>query len=314
VPALIHIRYTKYDGSLHWHYDAVDLGDDDLGRWFALMPGDPYRRGHEPVRHATHGFVGFVPYEGAWSAEFNPTPLGGSLIYVNVNTPAVFTDGAIEMADLDLDVVLRPDGSIALLDEDELEEHAVAMSYPERIVDLARATAASVWIALEQCTEPYRTRGPAKMAEALGWAHGVVVAGHGAASGRDPRYPEGTLALQEPHFAAAGVDVSPYRAATINLDVSPLRLIPSAPRATVRDVRWHPDVAAEDFSFLDARISAGGETHDALVYRPHPETKPDHPQPPTVVEVLAPPIPDLALGQIASVWVDPTQGSLLPAK
>lgn len=307
----IHIRYTKYDGSLHWHYDADDLGTDDRGQWFALRPGDPYRRGDEPVRHATHGFVGFVPFEGAWSVEFNPTPIAGSLVYVNVNTPAVFSDGVVSMADLDLDVVLRPDGTLALLDEDELVEHAVLMAYPERIVDLARTTAAAVWVALGSREEPYATHGPLRMAEALGWAHGTVVTGHGAASGRDPRYPEGTLALQEPHFAAAGVDLSPYRRATINVDVAPLRLDPAAPMATVGDVRWHPDAPAEDFSFLDARIAAAGEVHDALVYRPHPETKPDHHQPDGVVELLAPPIDGLAVGDVVGVFVEPSQGRLV---
>lgn len=304
----IHIRTSKYDGTLHWHYDAVDLGADEHGRWFALEPDDPYRRGDEPVRHATHGFVGFVPFAGGWSVEFNPTPIGQSLVYVNVNTPARFDDGVISMIDLDLDVVRRPDGSIELLDEDEFVEHAASMSYPDRIVDLARSTAAAIWVALERGDEPYGTRGPLRMAHALGWAHGTVVAGHGAASGADPRYPDGTLALQEPHFAAAGVDLAGYHRATINVDVAPLRLEPTAPGATVRGVRWHPDAPAEDFSFLDARIAAAGDVHDALVYWPHPETKPDHHQPETVVEVLARPIGGLQVGDRVSVFVERSQG------
>lgn len=313
MPRRIHIRSTKYDGSLHWHYDADDLGTDDHGQWFALRPGDPYRRGDEPVRHATHGFVGFVPFEGAWSAEFNPTPIGGSLIYVNVNTPAVFGDGIVEFVDLDLDVVLRPDGTVALLDEEEFAEHSATMSYPEKIVDLSRSTAAALFVALERKNEPFLTRGPQRLADCLGWAHGTVVTGHGAASGRDPRHPEGTLALQAPHFAAAGIDLSGYEAATVNVDVAPLRLEPSQPRATVRGVRWHAEVPPEDFSFLDALLAAHGAVHDAIVYVPHAETKPDHHQPPTVAEVLAPHIEGLATGDLVSLFVEPAQGRLVLA-
>ena len=55
-------------------------------------------------------------------------------------------------------------------------------------------------------------------------ATGVVVAGHGVASGRaaDSPFAAGTIELQAPHFAALGLDLSPFVMATVNLDLAPL--------------------------------------------------------------------------------------------
>lgn len=309
-PERIHVRYTKFDGSLHWHYDAVDLGEDEHGHWISLRPGDAYRRGEEPARHAAHGFIGVIPRSEWWSAEFNPVPMGDSMMYVNVNTPATWDGTTVEMVDLDLDVVRRPDRSVAVLDEDEFAEHSKAMGYPRRVLDRARSTAAAMSLSLERGREPFGTAGPVWLASALGWAHGTVVDGHGVASGLrgDPRFPGGTLALQAPLFAARGLDLSSLHPGTINVDLAPLRLDPRDPRHTFEAVAWHPDVPPETFSFFDARIATADVVHEGLVYRPHPETKPGHPQPATVVEMVAPPIEGLQQGQPVSMWVDPRQG------
>ena len=54
-------------------------------------------------------------------------------------------------------------------------------------------------------------------------APGIVVRGHGAASGRgSDRYPEGTLAAQIPIFAGLGLDLSDMYRGTLNVDVAPL--------------------------------------------------------------------------------------------
>lgn len=121
---------------------------------------------------------------------------------------------------------------------------------------------------------------------------GRVVVGHGVASGRagDPRFPDGTLALQWPTFAAVDdLPLDGLHRATLNVATRPARVRVVAPWWTVRDVRWHPDVPAEDFSFVPCRAAVGaGASADGLVYWPHPETKPDHHQPDDVVELLLP--------------------------
>lgn len=143
-------------------------------------------------------------------------------------------------------------------------------------------------------------------------AKGVVVAGHGVASGRagDSPFPSGTIALQAPHFAARGLDLTPFVLATINLDLAPHRLRPRTPRWTFRDVEWTDVHGPETFSFVECTVRRGDEAHDGLVYLPHPETKPMHHQPSTVVELLLPRLPDLAAGETLEVAIPDDQAVL----
>lgn len=123
---------------------------------------------------------------------------------------------------------------------------------------------------------------------------GIVVTGHGVASGRsdDTRFPDGTLAEQFPLFAAESIDLTGFRRATINVAVDGVLVI-DRPDRTVT-LTWTPHLPAETFSFLRCVLEFDGERHGAMIYRPHPETKPDHLQPANVIEVLAPPLGTLA--------------------
>ncbi len=137
---------------------------------------------------------------------------------------------------------------------------------------------------------------------------GRVVEGHGVASGRagDPRFPTGTIRLQLPVFAARGVDLSMFHPGTINVSIAPRRWELVRPDHTLRDVRWHDVEPPEDFSFVRIGfVGPRGTRHPAMVYFPHPDTKPDHAQPDDVVEVLAPHVAGLSVGDEVVLVVDP---------
>ena len=127
---------------------------------------------------------------------------------------------------------------------------------------------------------------------------GLIVAGSGAASGRtdDAPYPGGSLALQAPHFAAAGIDLTGYHLGTLNVDISPHVFVPIEPPVTIKDVRWTDAIPAETFSFFRCRIEVGSTAESGLVYRPHPETKVEHFHDPALVEVIARWIADADVG------------------
>ena len=139
---------------------------------------------------------------------------------------------------------------------------------------------------------------------------GTIVEGHGVASGRadDDRFPEGTLALQWPIFEAFGVDLEGYFKGTINISVAPLKPRPVRPMHSFRNVKWHEECPSEDFSFFQIRIGLRGDPPvGAYIYRPHPETKPEHFQDSHVVEVLAPGIDGIVAGAAVQIWTDPDQ-------
>lgn len=143
-------------------------------------------------------------------------------------------------------------------------------------------------------------------------ARGVVVTGHGVASGRsaDSPFEAGTIELQAPHFHERGLDLSAYRSATINVDLAPHALRLLEPRWRFEDVAWTTVHPPETFSFVECRLTWAGRTVDALLYHPHPETKPMHHQPGTVVEVLAPHLEGLSYGDEVVVEVAAGQAVL----
>lgn len=135
---------------------------------------------------------------------------------------------------------------------------------------------------------------------------GVVTTGYGVASGADGSEP-GTVAVQIPHFQSRGLDLSACFAGTINVSIAPRRWAMIDARHTFREVAWSPDVPAETFSFSPCRIvTAEGEV-EGYVYYPHPETKPDHFHPPTVVEVIAPFVKGIAPGSPVELLLDPAE-------
>ncbi len=136
------------------------------------------------------------------------------------------------------------------------------------------------------------------------WVDGVVVAGHGVASGNavgspgNP-YPAGSIRLQQPHFLQAGIDISPYFSGTLNVDLAPHT--PRAKRVVFDGVlHWHGDIA-ERFTLANVVCRVAGREFGGLWYYPHPETKPAHFQRDTVVELLLPYIEGVAIGDAVSL-------------
>jgi hypothetical protein len=103
--------------------------------------------------------------------------------------------------------------------------------------------------------------------------------------------------MQFPFFQRLGLDLSGFHMGTLNVSLAPKRYRVVAPKVVFRQVAWHPTEPAEDFSFFDARLSLpDGSTATGLIYFPHPETKPEHFQPPEVLELLVRHLPGLSYG------------------
>ena len=119
---------------------------------------------------------------------------------------------------------------------------------------------------------------------------GRIRKGHGVASGSaaSSPYPEGTLALQAAIFKLRGVDLQAYHRGTLNVDISPRRFELIRADVTLRDIRWTDRIPPEHFSFSACLLEACNRMHHALIYHPHPETKTEHFQSESLVEVLAP--------------------------
>ena len=137
---------------------------------------------------------------------------------------------------------------------------------------------------------------------------GTVIAGHGVASGRasDSPYPAGTIALQRPFFQDLGLDLTDCFEGTLNVSVAPMELVLRDPDHTFECVDWSDRHPPETFSFWRIELIVDNAATSAWVYRPHPETKQRHWQPPSMVEVLSPFRRGLTTGSVVSLH-DPRQ-------
>jgi hypothetical protein len=161
-PETVSVRYTKWGEHLHWYFDLERLGTDRYGTWLAGRRGITKRRGDEPPQRERHGFVMLVPGEGRWTAYWSVDD--EIELYVDVTTTPEWTTEGVTAVDLDLDVVRWRGGGVEVLDEDEFDEHRVALAYPPDVVAGARATAAWLVEAITARREPFGSTGPAWLA------------------------------------------------------------------------------------------------------------------------------------------------------
>ena len=148
------------------------------------------------------------------------------------------------------------------------------------------------------------------------WHRGVLVCGHGVASGSaaDSPYPAGTVALQTPAFLAQGLDLSGYHQGTINLDFPGCRWELTQPDHCFPSLFWTDLHPPETFSFwrISLRRAPAEQPLKGLIYYPHPETKARHFQSPSRLELLAPYLPGLQPGDGLELEVDSTRLRLVP--
>ena len=134
---------------------------------------------------------------------------------------------------------------------------------------------------------------------------GKVISGYGVASGRgkDPRYPNGTLILQLPHFKQKGLDLRKYYRGTINIDINPLEYSINKPTHFIKRVNWSNFIPPENFYFYEVELVFKEQNYFGLVYMPDPETKTDHHQINTMLEVIMPPIKGIEAGKNVTLLI-----------
>ena len=135
---------------------------------------------------------------------------------------------------------------------------------------------------------------------------GIIKPGHQVASGlaENSPYAEGTIAMQLPHFKKLGLDLSNYFLGTLNIAIAPQKFKILNPQYTFPLVKWHPDYAAETFSFSPCQVIFNDIEYQSLIYYPHPETKIGHFQADSILEAIAPPIPGIKYGDAVQLRVN----------
>ncbi len=148
------VQFFKYPRSLHWGMETLWLGEDRWGVWLAAPKGARRWLGEAERSVTSEKRVLCVPHAGWWVLSHNGP--GPSLShFIDIATSARWGTGRVEMIDLDLDVVVHQDGTVAIDDEDEFLSHQVQLGYPQELIEKARRMADQVFAAVSRRDEPF---------------------------------------------------------------------------------------------------------------------------------------------------------------
>jgi hypothetical protein len=137
--------------------------------------------------------------------------------------------------------------------------------------------------------------------------NGILAQGYRVASGPSADYPYGALERQRPIFKARGFDLAGYFNGTLNIDIRPHIFKMEKPQYTFHSVEWTDLHPPEHFSFSRCKVIYKDVEYDGWVYYPHPETKKRNFQNPSLVEVIATPIPEIKYGDKLQVLLNPDE-------
>ena len=137
--------------------------------------------------------------------------------------------------------------------------------------------------------------------------HGVLAQGYRVASGPSKDYPYGALERQRPIFKARGLDLGGCFNGTLNVNIRPHTFKLIKPEFTFHHVEWTDLHPPEHFSFSRCKVVYRDVDYDGWVYYPHPETKLRHFQDPSLLEVIAHPIPEVKYGSEMDLLLNPEE-------
>lgn len=150
----VYIQSFKHDGSLHrtWCKGYVIEADEKHvvavtnRAWVIEADGRKWLT-REPA-------ICFF-YDDRWWNIISMIRHSGVYYYCNLASPSVYDEEAIKNIDYDLDVKLYPDGGYQILDEDEYDQHAKAMHYPEEVKEIVEWQLEELIRAMERGDDPF---------------------------------------------------------------------------------------------------------------------------------------------------------------
>ena len=129
---MITVNSRKYDGTIRrtWHCELIGARGSLL-ELSGEFENDVY---HPELGHIRKGTVSYEYYWlDRWYNIFRFHEPTGELrnYYCNVNMPPSFGNETLDYIDLDIDVLVRPDQSYVVLDQDDFKHSTEMFGYPD---------------------------------------------------------------------------------------------------------------------------------------------------------------------------------------
>ena len=150
----IHIQSFKHDGSLHrtWTMGMVIHAASD---GYTIVTNKSWVIESDGRTWLTREPALWFFYPDQWFNICAMIRRDGIYYYCNLASPSVYDEEAIKNIDYDLDVKLYPDGGYQILDEDEYDQHAKAMHYPEEVKEIVEWQLEELIRAMERGDDPF---------------------------------------------------------------------------------------------------------------------------------------------------------------
>lgn len=131
---IVTINSRKYDGTIRRIWTCRFVSQEDS---LLVFEGEfESEVTHPDLGHITAGTRSLEYYWlDRWYNVFRFFEPTGEFrnLYCNVNMPPTFENGVLDYIDLDIDVVVWPDGSMKVLDENDFKINTAKFSYPEEL-------------------------------------------------------------------------------------------------------------------------------------------------------------------------------------
>ena len=153
---IVTIHARKFDGRLHREWPARLVRQDGS---LVVVEGVFA----EEIRHPLLGTIaaGTLSAEYYWTdrwySVFRFREPSGALrnYYCNINQPAKFDGQFLSFTDLDIDVLVAPDFSYRILDEEEFAANSFKYGYPESVRESARDALVELLALIERRAHPF---------------------------------------------------------------------------------------------------------------------------------------------------------------
>lgn len=136
---------TKFDGSLHYRFEVEVVHRDRTLIAVHTAAGTPITS-YRGQWLAKHPMLCLYWTDRSWNLAVSWHPDGRPRShYVNIASPATWSDGVLRCVDLDLDLIRSADEDRVIVDDaDEFELHRVKWAYPDDLVATCRETCDAV--------------------------------------------------------------------------------------------------------------------------------------------------------------------------
>lgn len=150
----VFIQSYKHDGSLHRTW-SKGLVIDKLEHAWIVVTDHTWVVESDGRRWLTKEPAICFFYDNRWFNIISMVRKNGIYYYCNLASPSIYDGEAIKNIDYDLDIKVFPDYSFNILDENEYDEHARKMNYPEDIKMIVEMEMRNLIRMIEQNEKPF---------------------------------------------------------------------------------------------------------------------------------------------------------------